>query len=157
MALINCTKCGNEMSEKSKKCPSCGADNEIFLENRNIKDFLRFFLAIMIVAVGIYAYGKIKDMPPNVDKAVYALGVQALEITDSCMTNGMDYYEATTKLSYIRVELEGLKIKNKSIAIQSYVSFLEYDTNDLNNSSSDTSSTVMRNDRNALAKLLNKD
>lgn len=35
MALINCTECGAEMSDKAKSCPKCGCPNSFFTEKFN--------------------------------------------------------------------------------------------------------------------------
>ena len=29
MALIKCSECGKQISDKAKKCPHCGANNKI--------------------------------------------------------------------------------------------------------------------------------
>ena len=31
MALIKCNECGNEISDKAKKCPHCGKKNNIII------------------------------------------------------------------------------------------------------------------------------
>ena len=38
MALINCTECGTEMSDKAKSCPKCGCPNLYLAESNSIKE-----------------------------------------------------------------------------------------------------------------------
>lgn len=55
MALIKCEECGKEISDKSKKCPNCGAPNKIQIKKDNftiailVPIFLLLFLASMFI------------------------------------------------------------------------------------------------------------
>lgn len=33
MAIIKCQECGNEISDKAKKCPYCGCPQKIFFKS----------------------------------------------------------------------------------------------------------------------------
>lgn len=65
MALIKCSECGKEVSDKAKKCPHCGANNKIQSRKKDNKNILPIIicllLACLLIGGGIFAYQVLKD------------------------------------------------------------------------------------------------
>lgn len=62
MALIKCSECGKQISDKAKKCPNCGCENILVssysqTDFNNSNSFIRnnwFYFAVVFVAGAIY-------------------------------------------------------------------------------------------------------
>lgn len=65
MALIKCSECGKQISDKAKKCPHCGASNKIQSRKKDNKNILPIIicllLAFLLIGGGIFAYQVLKD------------------------------------------------------------------------------------------------
>ena len=65
MALIKCSECGKQISDKAKKCPHCGASNKIQSRKKDNKNILPIIicllLACLLIGGGIFAYQVLKD------------------------------------------------------------------------------------------------
>ena len=65
MALIQCSKCGKQISDKAKKCPHCGANNKISNNKKSNKKILFIVIFILLIVLliggGIFAYQVLKD------------------------------------------------------------------------------------------------
>lgn len=65
MALIKCSECGKQISDKAKKCPHCGANNKIQSRKKDNKNILPIIicllLACLLIGGGIFAYQVLKD------------------------------------------------------------------------------------------------
>lgn len=65
MALIKCSECGKQISDKAKKCPHCGSSNKIQSRKKDNKNILPIIicllLAFLLIGGGIFAYQVLKD------------------------------------------------------------------------------------------------
>ena len=65
MALIKCSECGKQISDKAKKCSHCGASNKIQSRKKDNKNILPIIicllLAFLLIGGGIFAYQVLKD------------------------------------------------------------------------------------------------
>ena len=59
MALIKCTECEKEISEKAEKCPNCGAPNKVLEQKKDLSvgQYLLLFLVVAIL-FGLHSVGK---------------------------------------------------------------------------------------------------
>ena len=64
MALIKCSECGKEVSDKAKKCPHCGASNKIQNGKKGNTNILHIIigilLAVLLICGVIFAYQVLK-------------------------------------------------------------------------------------------------
>jgi len=51
MALMTCTECGKEISEKCKACLNCGEPNEVYRKNENKRQTKLLFIRLLLLAV----------------------------------------------------------------------------------------------------------
>ena len=63
MALIQCSKCGKQISDKAKKCPHCGANNKISNNKKSNKKilFIVIFILLIVLVGSLFTYHLIKN------------------------------------------------------------------------------------------------
>ena len=63
MALIQCSKCGKQISDKAKKCPHCGTNNKISNNKKSNKKilFIVIFILLIVLVGSLFTYHLIKN------------------------------------------------------------------------------------------------
>jgi len=58
MAIIKCQECGNEISDKAKKCPHCGCPQKTVLKSviGNRKSVKIAAIAIIVISVSVFLF-----------------------------------------------------------------------------------------------------
>lgn len=64
MALINCPKCGKEISDKARKCPKCGYSSRNKFNNKKKSFSLK--LIVICVIVGVFSIAVIFNLIPEI-------------------------------------------------------------------------------------------
>ncbi len=107
MAMIKCSECGKEISEKAKICPNCG--NPIRHKQERLKRSIISIMLVIVVIGGVCIIGTVKNSNKNrLTHDVYKYGKQAVSIVDS-LIDGNRSLEAT------KSEIESLKEKVESV------------------------------------------
>jgi len=98
MALIKCSECGKEISDKAKQCPNCGID---FVKEKNketnkkikqeIKKKIPFVKKIVIIVISIIAFLFVLEFAIDFVGDIY-LGMKYQEIYTETKMNGEELY-----------------------------------------------------------------
>ena len=69
MALIKCSECGKEVSDKAKTCPNCGnpTQNKKFdvdKEMSALKKFLIFIIVLMAIGLIAFVFFQSQNLKP---------------------------------------------------------------------------------------------
>lgn len=126
MALMKCTECGKEISDKSKKCPNCGfkiSENKQ-LSQKIKKVTIAIITIIFIISIGTLVYNKTK-LPELNDKEQQALlHLKDLSIiaedTDSIEVHSIEWINSSTDIDvandyyYIDISYSDSKDRLKS-------------------------------------------
>ena len=52
MAMKECKECGKEISDKAKRCPSCGVDTRNWFMKHKILSIIGILVAIGVISLG---------------------------------------------------------------------------------------------------------
>lgn len=120
MALIKCSECEKELSDKATSCPNCGCtlnnsqsrsttfqdgNNKISTQTYNcrkripIKIIAIIVCIVVVVCIAIIYFNNKK--PSDVSDEMYDFGIEALEVIDDYLDNKIDSQAAYEKLSSI--------------------------------------------------------
>lgn len=177
MALIKCSECEKEISDKATSCPNCGCplnnsqsrsttfqdgNNKISTQTYSYCKYIPIKIIAVIVCIVIAICIVIiyfnNKKPSDVSDEMYNLGIEALEVIDDYLDNEIDSQATYKKLSsidsnatqYYNTKSNGEFFNNKAIfyTILALTSGLNEDTVD---------NLRLLENRNALAKAIDKD
>lgn len=157
MALIKCLKCGEEISDKARKCPYCGNKTK----NKRMVIFLFFFIVVLLAIIGmIIGINTKKKEERRRYVAEYNECVQKFDDIRRKADNSIisaDYIQSMTASVWVdaifkQVNYDTLKYTYKNDTWQSFTQAL----NNLNNDTAFQSKKIdLKKTRNDVTQLLN--
>jgi len=129
MALIKCPECDKEVSESAKSCPNCGYRlRKSVLKQKSTSNnkwiiFAVIALCILVIGIGMFNILRRPDIPDNMSKKSYKLGVKAVEQVDAYLDGKITYSKCYEKLDELYIEAKKIAKnstmwKDDSVAIR---------------------------------------
>lgn len=112
MALIKCSECGKEISDKAKTCPNCGNYNNKANKKR---DYI--IIGICIASIILLIIGGIVFV--RIGSVTYKYSRAAIEILEQYKNDKVDEEEVMKKLSRFKEELEEIQTEGDDSKILS--------------------------------------
>jgi len=118
MALIKCPECDKEVSESAKSCPNCGYRlRKSILKQKSTSNnkwiiFAVIALCILVIGIGMFNILRRPDIPDNMSKKSYKLGVKAVEQVDAYLDGKITDSKCCEKLDELCVK--AMKIAKNS-------------------------------------------